>query len=306
MFQYISDLLYLHDCLIVPGFGAFVGNPLPSELKENEFRITPPSKQIAFNINIRHNDGLLANYISRKEGVSYDVANKQILDFSESVKDRLKNGERVIFPQIGAFYADREGNLQFEPDRSLNYSGESFGLPAAQCIPIQPLQKETAAFTDRPALPAVPSRKTISWKKIAIVPVAALALWVSVSTLNRDKNTNYSFFNPFGFLSRKDVVKPEDKSPVKLPALAVKPAALSGETPEDSRYFVISGCFADYGHARRELDSLKARGYDARFVGMHKGFHVVSYRGYSSRSEAESALKVVHMQENQAAWVLNK
>ncbi|MEC8853074.1 MAG: SPOR domain-containing protein, partial [Bacteroidota bacterium] len=24
--HYISDLLYLHDCVIIPGFGGFVGN----------------------------------------------------------------------------------------------------------------------------------------------------------------------------------------------------------------------------------------------------------------------------------------
>ena len=44
--HYISELLFLHDCVIVPDFGGFVGNKKPAQLNRSAGLLTPPSKQI--------------------------------------------------------------------------------------------------------------------------------------------------------------------------------------------------------------------------------------------------------------------
>ena len=61
----ISSLLYLHDCIIIPGFGGFVANQKPSFLNPAHHIFSPPSKRIAFNSSLRIGDGLLANHISK-------------------------------------------------------------------------------------------------------------------------------------------------------------------------------------------------------------------------------------------------
>ena len=65
---YISELLFLHDCVIIPNFGGFVGNPKSAKLNKITGVLSPPSKQILFNANLKTNDGLLITHISKLLG----------------------------------------------------------------------------------------------------------------------------------------------------------------------------------------------------------------------------------------------
>ena len=67
--HYISELLFLHDCVILPNFGGFVGNPQSAKLNKTTGMLSPPSKQILFNANLKTNDGLLITHISNEEGI---------------------------------------------------------------------------------------------------------------------------------------------------------------------------------------------------------------------------------------------
>ena len=84
--HYISELLFLHDCVIIPEFGGFVGNNKSAVLNKNTNTIYPPSKEILFNKNLRINDGLLINHISNYEVIS-----------NENAKSRLMNNIRRLF-----------------------------------------------------------------------------------------------------------------------------------------------------------------------------------------------------------------
>ena len=61
---YISELLFLHDCVIIPDFGGFIGKKRSAILNTTTGTLNPPSKQIVFNKNLNANDGLLISYIS--------------------------------------------------------------------------------------------------------------------------------------------------------------------------------------------------------------------------------------------------
>ena len=50
---YISELLFLHDCVIIPQFGGFVEIINQAVLNETTGIITPPSKEILFNLNLK-------------------------------------------------------------------------------------------------------------------------------------------------------------------------------------------------------------------------------------------------------------
>ena len=63
--NYINDLLFHHDCVVVSGLGAFILNS-ESAIVDEKGKIEPPKKIISFNRLINQNDGLLANYISEK------------------------------------------------------------------------------------------------------------------------------------------------------------------------------------------------------------------------------------------------
>ena len=49
--HYISDLLYIEDCIIIPDFGGFIVNDKSATINEKSGEITPPSKTILFLVN---------------------------------------------------------------------------------------------------------------------------------------------------------------------------------------------------------------------------------------------------------------
>ena len=68
--DHIKELLFRHDCVIIPNFGGLVSNPVSSKINTVSGTIFPPSKLIVFNKNLSINDGLLINHISKKEKIS--------------------------------------------------------------------------------------------------------------------------------------------------------------------------------------------------------------------------------------------
>ncbi|MBP7243847.1 MAG: SPOR domain-containing protein, partial [Bacteroidia bacterium] len=82
---YISELLYVSDCVIIPGLGGFVANSRSAFLNPAQHTFSPPVRRIAFNASLRTNDGLLANYVSRREGITYGDAVTKIKYFVEDV-----------------------------------------------------------------------------------------------------------------------------------------------------------------------------------------------------------------------------
>lgn len=125
--EYISDLLFLHDCVIIPEFGGFICNYKSAYIDENSGLICPPSKDILFNRNLTHNDGLLVNWIACKENITYEKATVQLTLFCEDLKIKLNQKQRVAFGDIGVFFTDRRFNIIFEPAKN-NFFAEAFGM----------------------------------------------------------------------------------------------------------------------------------------------------------------------------------
>ncbi len=135
--EYISDLLFLHDCVIIPDFGGFICNYTSAYIDKKSGLLCPPGKDILFNRNLTQNDGLLANWISMKENISYEKATTQLTLFSEELKIRLNQRQRVDFGDIGSFYTDRRFNIIFENGKH-NFFSEALGMAP---ISIQSISK---------------------------------------------------------------------------------------------------------------------------------------------------------------------
>ena len=185
--RYISDLLYDHDCVIIPGFGGFVCNYHPAQINPGNNSFHPPHKKILFNKELKANDGLLASQIAIREKVPFNDALKLIENFSANLTERLESGERLTLECIGLLYLDDEANIQFEQDNKVNYLKDSFGLGTFIAPPIQrrafkPERNPEPVFADRKQ-PAQPNR----WLQAAAYwssGVAATILLVGLILLN--------------------------------------------------------------------------------------------------------------------------
>lgn len=132
--QYINQLLYTNDCVIVPSLGAFVASYVPASIDVNRGVMLPPRKEIVFNSNLTHNDGLLTDFVACTEGISYSEATRAVNDFAAQAKRRLSDGELVMLAGIGSLR--KIGNdIVFKADSNNGFYTDSYGfapLPVAE------------------------------------------------------------------------------------------------------------------------------------------------------------------------------
>lgn len=127
--QYIKELLFIHDCVILPDFGGFVLNYKEATIDEESVTFKPPTKEIGFNANLKHNDGLLINYVAERRGLDYLRAKEMVSKYVAGIKDNLISKKRqFVLDEIGEFKLNKEKNIDFLPSKSANFLIDAFGL----------------------------------------------------------------------------------------------------------------------------------------------------------------------------------
>jgi hypothetical protein len=183
--RHIADLLYHHECVIVPGLGGFIKAIHPARILHTTNEFYPPSGSIAFNAGLSGNDGLLANYIASLEKKSYREALLELKHWSETCINSLKHGERIVLEGIGDLFMNASGNIEFSPSRQINFNADAFGLPVFFAktvvtepfiIPeIQPVKHPNRDTKLRRLIP-----ETLKWAAV-LAPFIGFALWGSLN-----------------------------------------------------------------------------------------------------------------------------
>jgi hypothetical protein len=211
--HYISELLFLHDCVVVPGFGGFVCTYAPARIHPAQHTFHPPSKQLVFNRHLQQNDGLLAHAIASAVPCSFAESMQAIEAFAAETSTALKAGKQVHLHHIGRLSLDPERNIRFEADEEVNFLIESFGLgtfqsmpvlretteqPVVQTEPVRPLppRENKVKADERPpvtARPLITRRRAIA--AAILVPLAALAIWLPMQRLNNVQMAGFNWSN---------------------------------------------------------------------------------------------------------------
>ncbi len=195
--NHIRDLLYHHDCVVVPGLGGFVTNERQARIDRSSGSFHPPGREVGFNVRLDHNDGLLISHLSARLSMNYVDARKLVVTFVGQVKSRLLAGRTVQFDGIGRFIVDRNHNLQFDPDPAANFLTDAYGLSFFRYPEISrdrqgrilPAGSEASLF--RPG-----TRKILRYAAITIPLIAALS-WGIMNTGIREFNFDLTSLNPF-------------------------------------------------------------------------------------------------------------
>lgn len=112
---HLEYLLQKHDCVILPGIGAFIVCKQPAEVDCINGTINPPCRYISFNAAISHDDGILANSISRRRKIKFEDAREIIDSFVSTMKKTLLSYGTVQIGKIGSLSLGSEGKLNFVP-----------------------------------------------------------------------------------------------------------------------------------------------------------------------------------------------
>lgn len=279
---FIRELLFGHDCVIVPGFGGFIGNYAPARIDKSNGTFYPPLKQISFNRNLNHNDGLLIGKISGTSGLNYGDARNIVEEFVSGIRKKLEGGEKVIFDNIGSFLNNHEGNIQFEPDKNANYLLNSYGLESFQMLPLEGYDvRRRITRNDKDPVTHLPLRK-ILWRAAIIVPLLALIVAVPLKTDLFKSKVETSTMNPLvsaEFENNKKAVDENSKTELLKPEIKSDSIAAKSEDEiaappavETNAYYIITGSFKSRENASLQADMLKDEGFQPEVVEAENGF----------------------------------
>ncbi len=300
--NYISDLLYRYECVIVPGFGGFVTNNKSAKINFKNNTLLPPYKQITFNSHLVNNDGLLANYIASIDKISYNCALNYIQFEIESWNKKLKVQE-LILDMIGSFTLINN-KLLFEPQYKVNYLTESFGLGNVLCQEIkrETYKEQVVKLEEKaPLIISHERRNAPSYLKYA----AIFVLGISVVGFGNKFYKNYQ--NKQMVISAKKQQEVLEQKIENATFVITKPlpALDLNVIRQKLNFHVIAGAFRIPENANRKVEQLKKDGYDARILGVNKwNLNVVSFGSFASRDEAYKSLSTYKNKVDQDAWLL--
>ncbi|NEV92929.1 SPOR domain-containing protein [Psychroflexus sp. YR1-1] len=314
--DYIKDLLYRYECVIVPGFGAFVTQKNTSAYHADSHRFTPPSRKLTFNKAIQNHDGLLAETIAKGESMDFDSAKHKIQLFVKDFQTALRLEKVIDIPQLGRFKLDEEHKLSFEPNDATNYFVESFGLAEMTLDSVSQALQENAAEEDsgvkvRTLQAPVMAEETSEVKhrrpylKYAAVGVIALSL-IGFGGLYQ-YNTYVISHNDAEAQKAESLLQDKIQSAEFSYTLSELPLSTTKLETLKPKYHIIAGAFRVKSNAIRKVELLRAQGYKASMIGENAyGLHQVAFDSYVQKEEALSQLRTIKATENPEAWLYVK
>jgi nucleoid DNA-binding protein len=335
----IKDLLYRHDCVIIPEFGGFVANYKSAEVDYDRNVFSPPSKEIGFNNQLVHNDGLLISSVSRSTGLAYPDARNNVREFVKDIQKKLAKGKKVIFDDLGTFYLGKDKLLQFEPDRTTNFLTASFGLSSFEYHEleeydvrkkIQPrLRNQQSGNNSRRnrilirsmiavpilvALALVPIKTdllkfdlgSLSWKMfekkelIYEEPEADISTLQTTETSFHEVETDNALEN-----IKEDISSIDSSAEDEIMLESMSPTEVNSMIEE--RFYVIAGSFKNKGNAIRLNKELLDHGYAGEIFESSNDFFRVSISGHVNFAEAKRQLGEYKVNRpGEQYWILEK
>lgn len=128
LFRQIEFLLLRHDCVIVPGLGAFIVTTTPARIDHDTRRIFPPYRSVMFNQAVTLDDGLLANSYARSLSLTFEEARQIILKDVASLHNSLRTNRVIEIGRLGQLSMGEEDQLQFSPSTASDAISGLIGL----------------------------------------------------------------------------------------------------------------------------------------------------------------------------------
>ena len=245
MIEHIEYLMLSNDCVVVPGFGAFIAQYTSSNNCAQNSTFISPKRSISFNASINHNDGLLANSIAKKASIPYAEALKQIEKSTTICRQALSDGSEVPFGRLGFFISNAEGHIEFIPFHHELANDDFFGLqsfsfPTLAERNAQVATEETVSETYSEPEINIGRRNWFSHKAVQIAAsiVMLVCLTFALSTpIIVDKPTHQlaTLNVPTPTMPKHKVVKTEEISLQKQ----VEAASEKKEANSNGRYAII-------------------------------------------------------------------
>lgn len=340
----ISELLRVHECVIVPGLGGFITSFYPADINESLNYFMPPRKTVAFNASLRTNDGILAHHLAGHYNISYSDALAQVNEWSQKALQQLADGQNLVIDKVGTLSLNTAGNIRFEPEPEMNFLDSSYGLPffnmRAPGVE-QPVAEEVASKQNirKQIRHLIPS--TLKWAAV-LAPLIGFFIWGSMNTTpisNFVNNRSGLFAWSNSTPGKTAVTNQHTDNSTAVVFRTLSPAELLGEkalnyspsaylyeemhrqnlslteatevakqemqVAPEAGYYIVAGAFREANNATTLVNKLQQQGYPAAIVDTTKrGLYVVSIQSFSTKTEATEQLKNIRNSGHPSAWIL--
>ena len=152
MSKMVKELILDNDKVVLPGFGAFVAEIVPSTFSDKGYTINPPYRKLYFRAR-PEDDNMLVRFYAESNQVDLAVADKVVRDFVTELKSVLFSRKTVVFPGLGRLRATKENAVFFVADEDMDIYPDGFGL--------EPISLKTHVETPQQISNAVAQLKAI-------------------------------------------------------------------------------------------------------------------------------------------------
>jgi hypothetical protein len=313
----IEKLLYQHECVTIPQFGAFLTRSFGAKI-DYKGLFYPPRKEVNFNQLLLANDGVLAHFIAQKENISYESALRNIEKEVRNWRKRLLT-QNLLFPGLGKVQLNQDKKIQFIPLDKVNFELKSFGLYTYERRPIlKTLNKsnpdDIMDDTTNDNLMFTPEQKE-NEKKSTIFRYAAIGM-IGIVLVGA------SYFFGDRYVTEQRVVEQEkaqkqiemnvEEATFNIGSLNSINISVSASSVKevilDQIYFsIIAGSFRSIKNAENKVAVLEAEGYPAALAKVNpEGLYRVAYGRYNSKKEAINMLYFLKYTLEEEAWYLEE
>jgi cell division septation protein DedD/nucleoid DNA-binding protein len=337
----IRKLIVDYEFVILPGFGALLSHQVPASYDQNSGVFSPPDKRLAFNEFLKLDDGLLANFISRHEGISHAEAIAYVKRYTDKLRSVLELSGQAKIKGIGEFRTNKEGKLVFDPGDGKYFKDEWYGFQkvnaavvtsrsiANRSVSVKSFEEEVEVLEEYEQ-----GTRRINWWRWASVASSILILVYFSAFFVSNSQDNKSSLNPFPglFTEQKESVAVEDavttdveaevQKPLVAPKLetvaevvdsaSVEPGPVANAAVETApiastaKFYVIAGAFKGNRQANVLLTQLKEKGFpDAVLLPADKSSTKVkvALQAYESESDAYKASARLKTVIGESGWV---
>ncbi len=326
---HIEYLLTQHDCVVVPGWGAFVVQHSEASF-DNSLCITAPRRWLSFNALLAHNDGILAHSVMNAEQCSYEAAMAYIGEQVSQWHNIVRQGNTVELEYIGSFRSQEDGSLLFAESNNAVVNSVLAMLPQIDMPMISDIlsveeEDNNAATTEQEI--------TITWHRRAIQAIASVAaivifmLFIATPVDNFQPVNDYAGLVSTEILTQQEVATNSDVSITQEEVVAaIESAAIeeetivcdhtaetlnsantADETPlqvnidtnTPPRYILVIGSLPTQELAQKQIAEFAEKGVSEHInIYEHNGRHRLYIDGYDTLSQAQERLDEINAQAN--------
>ncbi|MDR3137949.1 MAG: SPOR domain-containing protein [Tannerellaceae bacterium] len=317
--NHLEFLLAEHDCVVIPGIGGFVMRTLPSVYNKEEHSFSPMRKEIVFNHELTHTDGLLVASYARIYGKVFEEAQVMVEEDVAELTATLDQHGKVSLGTIGTLARGEEGKLIFTAGSEETSGTDVYGLPSFS-IPVLPPEDSQEVHSPQKK-EAVHVKKNKWWGyAIAVAATVIGLIWYTTFPENalfekQQEGTAIPAVSeelpileevPALREAKKEVISADKKA--ELEALEAKVKKEVTSEVKKGKYYVVIGSFPGEKKALSALKAYKRRsgGKTANAGILHRDGRYRVYEGnYTTRTDAKAALARIRRNErHKDAWIL--